>query len=116
MSKDLKLHDKCYISMIIITTIYVLIVICLGILSSILDINVGDNILLFLGTLIILFDCIMLFVLIKSKFSLRRGKSLVLGLSIPLVLYCLDSQSTIFNIMLVCMIGINLILSLKRIK
>lgn len=117
MSEDLKLHDKCYIYMIITTTIYVLIATCLAILSSILGIKVGESIVLFFGAFILIFDCIMLFVLIKSKFSLGKVRSLVLALGIPLVLYiCMNLQSTIFNIMLVCMVGINLILSLKEIK
>lgn len=117
MSDDLKLYKKCYIYMIITTTIYVLIVTCLAILSSILGIEVGDNIASFFGIFILIYDCIMLFVLIKSKFSLGKGNSIVLGLGIPLVLYiCMNLQSTIFNILLVFMVVVNLFLSLKEIK
>lgn len=117
METDIKLHEKCYIYMIIITTIYVLIATCLTILSSILGIKVGESIVVFFGALILIFDCIMLFVLIRSKFSLGKGKSLVLGLGIPLVLYiCMNLQSTIFNIMLFFMVVVNLFLSFKEIK
>lgn len=117
MSTDIKLCDRCYFYLIISATIYTLVAISFSILSTVFKIQYNENIIMFLGICVIIFDSIMLFIIIKSKLNLTKSQSLFLGLFIPLALYLfMGIESIILNIILMFMAVINLILSFRNVK
>lgn len=67
MNNDLKLHKHYDLYCLITTTIYILIASSFEIISTVLHMQYNDNIIVGTGVFIVIFDCIMLFFLIKQN-------------------------------------------------